>query len=369
MAAREAGLEIVGIRNGYEGLLFPDRYPDRGLVSLTPGSVDDSVQSSPTLGTSRVNPFHVRAIKDEAVEEVDRSDELLGVLRKEGIDGVISVAGRGAMSVVQKLSRKGLKTVCVPESVENDVDGTALSFGFNSALSFSIELLDSIRAAARATRKIAVVEVPGEHTGWLALQAGIAALADAVLIPEIPYDLNKVAAHLTCKRRDSAGAALVVVAEGVPSPQSSSPQSSALQSSSLHKVAEDPIENMRRALSPGASAEGTGDGRHAIRRSGVVSEVVASELQRRVNVACRSFALDPILRGGQTTAVDRQIGLAYGAAAVRGLKDGRSDEMVVFEPPRLAFVPLADAVNKVRTVPPDSEFVSIARALGISLGE
>ena len=267
---------------------------------------------------------------------------------------------RRAMSVAWKLERNGLKTVCVPESVENEVATTAYSFGFNSALSFSIELLDRIRAGARARHKIAVVEVLGEHTGWLALQAGIAALADAILIPEMPYNLDKVAERLVLNQRDNRRPALVVVAE------EARPACDGGDSSSRGAGT---IENIRRALSPGSSAEGTSNGRRVIRRSGAASEAVAPELQRRTNIESFSFVLDQVLRGGPITSVDRQIGLAYGAAAVRGLTDGPTGEMVAFQPTHIAFVPLAQAVNKVRTVPPASEFVLAARALGISLGD
>jgi 6-phosphofructokinase 1 len=360
LAAHELGCEIFGINDGYEGLLFRARYPDRGLPKLTNGAIAGFIDGAgASLGTSRIDPFHVRQVTDDYVDEVDRSDELLGALRNERIEGVISVVDRRAMSVAWKLERKGLKTVCVPESVENDVAATAYSFGFNSALSFSIELLDRIRNGARASHRIAVVEVLGEHTGWLALQAGIAALADAVLIPEMPYNLDKVAERLLRNQRDGRCPALVVVAEGA------RPAGDGKDSAGR---AEGASENIRRALSPGSSPEGTSHGRRVIRRAGAASEAVAPELQRRTNIESFSFALDQVLRGGPTTAVDRQIGLAYGAAAVRGLADGRTGEMVAFQPPHLAFVPLAQAVNKVRTVPVASEFVLSARSLGISLG-
>src|SRR5512147_862584 len=199
LAASELGWEVVGIRDGFEGLLFPDRYPDGGVMRRTQAIVENLTGSTGCiLGTAaQSDPFHVRTINAEnLVEEVDRSDELLGRIRKEKIDAVVSVVGSRALSILWKLSRKGLKTVCVPKSVENDVVATMLSFGFNSALSFVADMLERARQAAKSARRIAVVEVPGEHAGWLALQAGMAVCADAVLIPEIHYDLRKVAAKL-----------------------------------------------------------------------------------------------------------------------------------------------------------------------------
>src|SRR5512136_3265424 len=217
LAASELGWDTVGIRDGYDGLLFPDRYSDGGLVTLTPAIVENLTGATGCiLGTAaQSDPFHVRTINAEnMVEEVDRSDELLEKIRKEKIDAVVSVVGSRALSILWKLSRKGLKTVCVPKSVENDVAATMLSFGFNSALSFVAEMLERCRQAAQAARRIGVVEVLGGHSGWLALQGGMAVCADAVLIPEIPYDLRKVAAKLREKGEEGRTFGLVVVAEG-----------------------------------------------------------------------------------------------------------------------------------------------------------
>ena len=168
------------------------------------------------LGQSaRVDPFHVRTVnEDDMVEEVDMSDDLLKRLKAENIDALISVVGGRGLSILYKLHRKGLNTVCIPRSIENDIAATAVSFGFNSALSFTIEMLDKARQAAQSARKIAVVEVLGEQAGWLALQAGIAVCADAVLIPEIPCDLKMVAARLKEKMSPRRPYGLVVVAEG-----------------------------------------------------------------------------------------------------------------------------------------------------------
>ena len=150
--------------------------------------------------------FHVRTVNAEnQVEEVDRSDDLLEKLHAEKIDAVISVVEGRTLGILCKLARKGLPIVAVPKSVENDVAATMLSFGFNSALSYAAETLDRARQAAQAARKIGVVEVLGEHAGWLALQSAIAVHADAALIPEIPYDLPKVAASFA---RNSARAAI-----------------------------------------------------------------------------------------------------------------------------------------------------------------
>lgn len=358
LAATELGWDVIGIRDGFDGLLFPDRYPDGGVVKLTREVIENLGDGTGAiLGSgTRSDPFHVRTINEEnQVEEVDRSDALLQTIRERKIDAVISVVGARALSILLKLSRKGLRTVVVPKSVENDMAATALSFGFNSALSFATEILGRARQAARDARKIGVVEVLGAQTGWLALQAGMAVCADAVLIPEIPYDLNKVAAKLRSKLQAGRNFALVVVAEGaVPTNgDQTSPKS----------LSTDPL---KASLCPGAAGP---ESAHVIEHSGQVSETVALELQRLTDREAYPLVIGQLVKGGSPTAVDRQLGLGYGAGAVRALNDNQSGGMVVFQPPDLKFVPFADVVNKVRRVPASSEFVQVARSLGISLGD
>ncbi|HZV81846.1 MAG TPA: 6-phosphofructokinase [Geobacteraceae bacterium] len=356
LAAQRLGWEVVGIRDGYDGLLFPDRYHNGGLVKLTTQMMEDLAGADGCiLGTAaQSDPFRVRTLNaDNLVEELDRSDELLEMIRKEKIDAVISVVGSRALSILWKLSRKGLRTVCVPKSIENDVAATMLSFGFNTALSFVAEMLERARQAAKSARRIAVVEVPGEHAGWLALQAGMAVCADVVLIPEVPYDLRMVAAKLREQAKAGRTFGLVVVAEG------------AQPSAGLNPAPKTPDSKMKAALSPGASG---GEGVHVIERSGQVAAEVALELQRMTDQETHPLVLGQLARGGTPTVVDRQLGLGYGAGAVRALSSDQSGVMVVFQPPDLKFVPMTEAINKIRVVPADSEFVKLASTIGISLG-
>jgi 6-phosphofructokinase len=354
LAGGKLGWEVVGIRDGFEGLLHPDRYPDGGLVALSPQLVENlDPAGGGILGQSvRVDPFNVRTINEDGmVEEVDMSDELLRRLKAEKIDALISIVGGRGLSILYKLHRKGLNTVCIPRSIENDIAATMVSFGFNSALSVTIEMLDKARQAAQSARKIAVVEVLGEQAGWLALQAGIAVCADAVLIPEIPCDLHTLAARLKEKISPRRPYGLVVVAEGakfINKPQK-----------------EEPASSLKASLSPLATGEASD---HVIKRSGQAAETVATELQLLIAEETYPLVLGPWVRGGAPTAVDRQLGMAYGAGAVRALNAGKNGVMVAFVPPEIKFVPLAEAINKVRTVPADSLFVKIAQSLGIFLG-
>ena len=357
VAAGKLGWEVVGIRDGFDGLLHPERYADGGLVPLSPQLVENlDPAGGGILGQSgRVDPFHVRQVDaDGMVEEVDMSDDLLSRLKEEQIDALISIVGGRGLGIFYKLHRKGLNTVCIPRSIENDIAATLVSFGFNSALSVTIEMLDKARQAAQSARKIAVVEVLGEQAGWIALQAGIAALADAVLIPEIPCDLRTVAARLSEKVTARRPYGLVVVAEGakfVDSPQVQADKPSA--------------DSLKASLSPLATGDAS---EHVIQRAGQAAETVATKLQLLMAEETFPLVVGLWVRAGVPTAVDRQLGLSYGAGAIRALKAGKYGVMVAYVPPAIEYVPLADAINKVRTVPMDNEFIQVAHSLGICLG-
>lgn len=354
LAAGRLGWELVGIRDGFRGLFRPELYPDGGLVTLSPQLAENlDPNAGGILGQSMyVDPFHVRTVnEDDMVEEVDMSDELLQKLQAERIDALIAVVGGRGMSIFYKLHRKGLNAVCVPRSIENDIAATAVSFGFNSALSFTIEMLDRVRQAAQSARKIAVVEVLGAQAGWLALQAGVAVCADAILIPEIPADLHVVAERLQEKVTPRKPYGVVVVAEGAKLTDGRSAQT---KESSL-----------KASLSPLAEGDTS---QFVIQKSGQTAETVATRLQLLMAEETFPMVLGPWVRGGTPTAVDRQLGIGYGAGALRAVSAGKYGVMMSFAPPDIKFVPLAEAINKIRTVSADSEFMQIARSLGICLG-
>ena len=354
MAAAELGWEAIGIRNGFAGLLEPENFPAGGLLTLSTSLAEllDSGGSSVLGQASRVDPFHMSQMdEDGMVEVVDRSDELLAAFAEQGIDSLVSVVGGRGLSVLYKLQRKGLNLVCIPRSLENDIAATMVSLNFNSALTFTIEMLDRAREAAVSSRQIFVIEVHGQQAGWLALQAGTAAGADAILIPELPIDLDSVAGHLREKMSVERPFGLVVVAEGV----------------ELNDYSTGTGDNspMQASLSPHASGASTV---HAIHGSGKAAETVAKRLQLLLAEKVYPMVIGPWVRGGQPSAVDRQLSLAYGAGAIRALNAGQGGVMVSFQPPAITFVPLIEAINKIRTVPADNEMILTARSLGICLG-
>jgi len=341
LAGGKLGWEMVGIRDGFEGLLHAERYSDGGLVALSPELVENlDPATGGVLGQApRVDPFHARTREGE---DVDLSDEVLKRLHAENIDALVSAVGAQGLEILYKLHCKGLHTVCIPRSIENDIASTAVSLGFNSALSTTIEMLNKAYQAARSARKIAVVEVLGEQAGWIALQAGIAARADAVLMPETPCHLKHLAARLKDKLSPRRPYGLVVVAEGA-------------------QVFDDPSV-------PVAGPPPTGEADRMVPGPGQAAETVARRLQLRIDGDIYPLVIGPWARGGNPSAVDQQLGMAYGAGAVQVLKAGHNGVMVAFVPPEIRFVPLAEALGKVRTVPHDSEFMRIAQSLGIYLG-
>lgn len=354
LAASKLGWELVGIRDGFEGILHPENYPDGGLIPIDPRILNMDPNTSSVLGQSaRIDPFNVRTINElEMVEEVDMSDELLEKLKAEKIDAVISIVGGRGLSILYQLNKKGLNSVCVPRSIENDIASTSVSFGFNTALTFTIDMLDRARLAAKAAQKIAVVEVQGEVAGWIALQAGIAVAADAVLIPEIPVDLKDVATHLKNKMSGKKTWGLVVVAQGAKIIN--------------QKKKEEKVSSLKASLSP--LATGDSNSEFVIQKSGQAAQAVAEGLQLRIAEETFPMVIGPWVRGGAPSAVDRQLGVAYGAGAIQALEAGSKGVMVAFVPPDVKFVPLAEAINKVRTIPAESMFFQVANSLDIYFG-
>ena len=354
LAAGKLGWELVGILDGFEGLLRPEKYPNGGIIPIDPRVLNMDPNTSSVLGQSaRVDPFNFRTINElEMVEEVDMSDELLAKLKAEKIEAVISIVGGKGLSIFYQLHKKGLNTVCVPRSIENDIASTSVSFGFNTALTFTIEMLDRARLAAKAAQKIAVVEVLGEETGWIALQAGIAVAADAVLIPEIPVDLHHVATHLKNKMTGKKSWGLVVVAQGAKIIK--------------QQKKEEKVSSLKASLSPLATSDSNSE--FVIHKSGQAAQAVAEGLQLRIAEETFPMVIGPWVRGGAPSAVDRQLGVAYGAGAIQALEAGSNGVMVAFVPPDVKFVPLAEAINKVRTIPAGSMFFQVADSLGIYFG-
>src|ERR671939_207559 len=212
LSAVNRGWEVLGIKKGYAGLMGDDE-----IVPLTKDSVRGIAHLGGTIlrTTNRGNPFcYPRRRADGTLEEVDRSDELIANARELGIDAIVSIGGDGSLSIAQRLFEKGMRIVGVPKTIDNDVSGTITTFGFDTAVSTAIEAIDKLHTTAESHDRVIVLEVMGRHAGFIALHSGVAGSADVILIPEIPYDIEKVCAKIMERDRTGRKFSIVVVAEG-----------------------------------------------------------------------------------------------------------------------------------------------------------
>jgi 6-phosphofructokinase 1 len=340
LSALGRGWRCVGIREGYNGLLEPDDYPEGGVINITRESVMGITHLGGTIlgTTNRGNPvsYPVR-MEDGVVFEEDRTEELVEAFRSHEIDAVVAIGGDGSLSIAKVLAEKGLRIVGVPKTIDNDLHQTVITFGFDTAVSFATQCLDRLHSTAASHQRIMVVEVMGRYAGWIALNSGISGSADAILIPEIPYDLEKVAQSIMESDKRGKKYAIVVAAEGA------RPKGGSL--SVLEKKV----------------------GREE--RLGGIGEKVAVELNCLTAKETRAVVLGHLLRGGSPTSFDRLISLRFGAAAVRALEEGQEGVMVALDPPDVHYVPLKDVVRGLKVVPLESDSITTARDLGISFGD
>jgi len=340
LAAIHRGWEVYGIRDGYNGLLMPERYVEGGLVPLTRERVRGITHLGGTIigTTNRGNPLNYPVKRlDGTIQEVDRTDELIRAFLLHNLDALISVGGDGSMTIANALAQKGLWVVGVPKTIDNDLDGTVITFGFDTAVSFSTECLDRLHTTAASHQRVIVVEVMGRYAGWIALESGVSGSADAILIPEIPYDLGKVAEKV--RQRDGQGRtfSIVIVAEGA------------------------------KAVGGSVSVVNREVGR--AERLGGAGEKVAAELEELTGKETRLVVLGHLLRGGSPTSFDRLLGQRFGAAAVRALDEGQRGVMVALDPPTVRYIPLEEATRRMKTVPLDCDIMLTARDLGICFGD
>ncbi len=340
VCAENQGWECFGIRDGYNGLFRADEYSDGGLIRLTSERVRGITHLGGTiLGTTNVgNPTeYPTRLPDGTMVTKDRSAELVRCFKDNRLDALIAVGGDGSLTIANHLAKLGLRVVGVPKTIDNDLDQTVVTFGFDTAVSFATECLDRLHSTAESHRRVMVVEVMGRYAGWIALNAGVSGTADAILIPEIPYDLGSVVAKIHEREAQGRKHAIVVVAEGA-------------------KPKGGTTAVIERRVGAADRLGGAGAG-------------VAHELGALSGRETRHVVLGHLLRGGSPTTFDRLISLRFGAAAVRALAEGKSGVMVALDPPTVRYVPLARATRRMKLVPLDCDTVRTARDLGICLGD
>lgn len=335
LSALQRNWEVIGIRKGYEGLFDTSK-----LIPLDRDSVRGITHIGGTIlgTTNRGNPFeYPMRCADGAISLVDRSDELVETFRRMRIDALVAIGGDGSMRIAHGLAEKGLPVVGVPKTIDNDLSGTVITFGFDTAVTVATDALDRLHSTAEAHERVMVVEVMGRYAGWIALHSGVASTADVILIPEIPFDIDIVCDKVLDREARGRHFTIAVVAEGA------------------HPVGGEMV------------VSGKAVGQEV--RLGGIAEQVAAAIEERTGKESRVVRLGHLQRGGRPTTFDRLTALRFGAAAVRTIEAGIFNVMVALDPPRVKTVELAEAVSRMKNVPLDSDTMLTARDLGVCFGD
>lgn len=336
LSAVNRGWDVLGIKRGYAGLLGEDE-----VVPLTRESVRGIAHMGGTIlrTTNRGNPFHYPILQDDGTyKEIDRSGELIERARQLGIDAMISIGGDGSLAIAQRLVERGMRIVCVPKTIDNDVSGTITTFGFDTAVNTAMEAIDKLHTTAESHDRVIVMEVMGRHAGFIALHAGVAGTADVILIPEIPYDITKVVEKIHARDRAGRHFSIVVVAEGA--------------------VPLGGAESMLGASLPGQA-----------KRVGGLAEKIAMQIQELSGKETRSLILGHLQRGGAPTGYDRLLATRFGGAAVRAIADEKWGQMMALQSPHIVTIPIREALKETKRVDPAHDLVQTARETRISFGD
>jgi ATP-dependent phosphofructokinase / diphosphate-dependent phosphofructokinase len=334
-ATSKRGWECIGILGGYEGLLEPrqskplDYHALSGL--LTRGGT--------ILGTANRGKFSAkvghgesRALPKELLDGVKAGMDALG------LSALVCIGGDGTLSIAQQLFEYGIPLVGVPKTIDNDLEGTLFTFGFDSAVACATDALDRLHTTAESHNRIMVLEVMGRYAGWIALYAGVAGGADVILIPEIPFSYESVCAKIQEREKLGKTFTIIIVAEGARENDGGF-VTSAIQT----KIGE--------------------------ARLGGIGAVVSAEIEKRTGKESRVCVLGHLQRGGSPTTFDRALCSIFGATAVELVAAGEFGTMVAFTGPQIGAIKISDAIGKLKTVRPDGNLVRTARALGVCFGD
>lgn len=332
-AAQKLDWEVIGFRDGYEGLLPPgdyitlDRKNTAGIMHLG-GTI---------LGTTNRGHFVAKVgAGDKAVIPQDIIDKAKQTFHNLGLTALIAIGGDGSLSTALQLFENGIPVVGVPKTIDNDLEATAMTFGFDSAVACVGDALDRLHTTATSHKRVMVLEVMGRNAGWIALYGGLAGGADVILIPEIPFSFDKVADEVMRREKEGAKSTMIVVAEGATSKEG---------------------RQLRHA---------TASGEH---RLGGIGDIVGREIAERTGKEVRTCILGHLQRGGAPTTLDRILGTRFGVKAVKLVEEKKFGTMVSYQNYLTLDVPISHAVHRLRRVTPDSQMVETARAVEISFGD
>jgi len=333
-ASEELGWEVLGFRDGFEGMLVPGG----DVMPLTRENTAGIMQVGGTiLGTTNKGHFTSKvAGGDRAVVPEEVIAKASRTCRDLDLHAVIAIGGDGSLSTALQLYRAGFPIIGVPKTIDNDLEATAMTFGFDSAVACVTDALDRLHTTAASHKRVIIVQVMGRHAGWIALWGGLAGAADVILIPEIPFALEHVSDFIT--RRDEAGykSTMIVVAEGARTRQG---------------------QQFRKQSATGEW------------RLGGIGDMLCQEIESRTGKDTRVCVLGHLQRGGDPTTLDRILGIRFGVKAVQLARDGKFGTMVSYQNYDVLDVPIAEAVHRLKRVPIDDQLIDTARAIGISFGD
>lgn len=335
LAALQRGWEVFGIRHGYGSL-----YTDDPFVRMTPETVHGiTMQGGTILSTAnRGNPFQMPYRKPDGTWDTeDRSEHVVEMFRKHGIDALIAIGGDGSMHIANRLSEMGICIVGVPKTIDNDVWGCDTTLGFDTACTTATEAIDKLTTTAESHQRIMVVEVMGRYTGWIALHSGLAASADVILMPEIPFTIDPIVEKIKQLGGMGKSYAIVVVAEGA-----------------MEKGGKRFVKSKRVGQSE---------------LLGGIAEHLEKVLSDRTGKESRSIVLGHLQRGGTPSTYDRLISLRFGAAAVRLVEKEKFNHLVVLQQNEIRSIPISDVAGKIKLVPLDGDTIRTVRDVGICLGD
>jgi ATP-dependent phosphofructokinase / diphosphate-dependent phosphofructokinase len=324
-AGNRYGMRVLGIEDGFEGLLNPTRTRDLGaddVRGLLP-------RGGTILGTRNTGHFTLRHVDGQVVRPEGVFEESIKNMKQLGIDALITIGGDGTQTIAYEFHKLGFPVVGVPKTIDNDISYTDYTFGFDTAADIAIEAIDRLHTTAESHDRVLVLEVMGRHAGWIAIYAGIAGGADCILIPEIPFSYDKIAEKVLDRDRHGRQFSIIVVAEGA-SPNGGKP-----------------------IFQPKGQLGG-------------VSFKVAEEIEARTGKDTRAVVLGHIQRGGQPTTVDRLFATCFGVAAVHLIVEGSFGKMIGIREGKFESVDIEQAISKRKTVPLDSHLLKVARDLGIT---
>lgn len=337
LSAYNRGWEVYGIHDGYKGLIDIEE-----MTQLNPQMVRDILPLGGTIigTTNKGSPFELPQVNLAGETEfLDVSDRVVQNFHRLNFDALIAVGGDGSMDIAHRFFQKGVPVIGVPKTIDNDLSSTVVTFGFDTAVTTATEAIDKLHTTAKAHDRVMVVEVMGRYAGWIALHAGISGAADCILLPEVPFNIEKVCQKLMEGELYKKHYGIVVVAEGAK-----------------------PLDGEMMI-----KGEAT-DGRQEVLLGGI-GDWVANEIGKRTDFETRSVVLGHIQRGGSPTSRDRLIASRFGGAAIRAIEKEKFGHMVALDPPTVKYVPLIDAISRMKTVDLTSDSVLTARDMGICLGD